>query len=66
MRIAHARREEMQELHGVHRGAGSILFKSLWERPTFQTPWLFVHSAEDAPRGEGLRVRDGVETSWAV
>jgi mannose-6-phosphate isomerase-like protein (cupin superfamily) len=51
MRIAHARREEMQELDNCHGGAGPILFKSLYEKADFQTPWWFVHSAILLPGG---------------
>jgi mannose-6-phosphate isomerase-like protein (cupin superfamily) len=51
MRIAYARREEMQEISGVHGGAGSILFKSLFEGDDFGTPWRFIHSAILPPGG---------------
>lgn len=51
MHITHARREEMQQLDRVHAGAGPILFKSLFERKDFQTPWWFVHSAILLPGG---------------
>ncbi|MCC7263404.1 MAG: cupin domain-containing protein [Candidatus Latescibacteria bacterium] len=51
MRIAHARREEMQEIDKAHGGAGPVLFKSLFERKDFQTEWWFVHSAYLLPGG---------------
>ncbi len=51
MQIAHARREEMNELKGVHAGANSILFKSLFEKDAFETPWWFIHSAIIPPKG---------------
>ena len=53
MRIAHARREEMQEIDKAHGGAGPVLFKSLWEKKDFQTDWWFVHSAYLLP-GSGI------------
>lgn len=51
MQIAHARREEMNELKGIHAGANSILFKSLFEKDAFETPWWFIHSAIIPPGG---------------
>ena len=45
MRIAYARREEMEEISSVHGGAKSILFKSLFGSDDFGTPWRFIHSA---------------------
>ena len=51
MRIANAKREEMQELSGVHAGAGKILFNSLWGRADFETPFAFVHCAILLPGG---------------
>ena len=51
MQIAHARREEMTEIKGVHAGANSIFFKSLFEKNAFQTPWWFIHSAFIPPGG---------------
>lgn len=51
MRIARARREQMAELTGVHGGAGSILFMSLWDAADFDTPWAFVHAAILLPGG---------------
>lgn len=51
MQIACARREEMKELKGIHAGANSILFKSLFERDAFETPWWFIHSAIIPPGG---------------
>jgi len=51
MKIAHARREEMNEIKGVHAGANSIFFKSLFENDAFETPWWFIHSAIIPPGG---------------
>ncbi len=51
MKIACARREEMKELKGVHAGANYILFKSLFEKDAFETPWWFIHSAIIPPGG---------------
>lgn len=51
MLIAHAYKEEMKELKGVHAGANSIYFKSLFEKDAFDTPWWFVHSAIIPPGG---------------
>ena len=51
MPIAHARREEMQELSRVHGGANTILFKSLFDKDAFQTPWFFIHAAILLPGG---------------
>jgi mannose-6-phosphate isomerase-like protein (cupin superfamily) len=51
MRIARANREDMQELSGVHAGAGTILFNSLWDRADFETPFAFVHCAILPPGG---------------
>ena len=51
MRIARANREGMQELTGVHGGAGAILFNSLWDRADFETPFAFVHCAILLPGG---------------
>ena len=51
MRISHARREEMNEIKGVHAGAGSLIFKSLFENDAFETPWWFIHSAIIPPGG---------------
>ena len=35
MKISYARREEMEEISGVHGGAKSILFKSLFGSDDF-------------------------------
>ncbi len=51
MRVANAKREDMQELSGVHGGAGTILFNSLWDRADFATPFAFVHCAILPPGG---------------
>ena len=51
MRIAKASREQMEELSGVHAGAGTILFGRLWDRADFETPFAFVHSAILLPGG---------------
>ena len=51
MPIAHARAEDMQKLAGVHAGAGSILFQSLFANDDFQTPWYFIHAAVLLPGG---------------
>ncbi len=51
MRIAYARREEMEEISSVHGGAKSILFKSLFGSDDFGTPWRFIHSAILLPGG---------------
>ena len=51
MRIANAKREDMRELSGVHAGAGTILFHSLWDRADFETPFAFVHCAVLLPGG---------------
>lgn len=51
MRLGHARREEMRSINNVHGGAGPILFKSLFERDEFKTPFWFVHSAILLPGG---------------
>ena len=53
MRIKRANREEMKSLSGVHGGAGSILFNSLWDRADFETPFAFVHCAV-LPPGTGI------------
>ncbi len=45
MRIANADRDEMQELSGVHAGAGAILFGRLWGRSDFESPIAFCHTA---------------------
>jgi hypothetical protein len=41
----------MTEIKGVHAGANSIFFKSLFEKNAFQTPWWFIHSAFIPPGG---------------
>ena len=51
MRRARAQREDMKELAGVHGGAGTILFGSLFDRDDFETPFAFVHSAILLPGG---------------
>ena len=51
MRVANARREDMQALSAVHGGAGTILFNSLWDRADFDTPFAFVHCAVLPPGG---------------
>jgi mannose-6-phosphate isomerase-like protein (cupin superfamily) len=51
MRIAYARREEMNEIDNVHGGAGPILFTSLFSNTDFETPWWFVHAAIIPPGG---------------
>ncbi len=51
MRVARADREDMKELSALHGGANSILFKSLWDRNDFETPFAFVHSAILPPGG---------------
>ena len=55
MRIANANREEMQELSGVHAGAGKILFNSLWGRADFETP-IAVRPLCDPTTGWGNRL----------
>ena len=62
MPIAHARPENMDELSGVHGGAGSILFQSLYADDDFQTPWRFIHAAMLLPSGGiGLHRHDDAE-----
>ena len=51
MKIAYARREEMEEISSVHGGAKSILFKSHFGSDDFGTPWRFIHSAILLPGG---------------
>lgn len=51
MRIAHARREDMKEIQGVHGGAGSLAFMSLWEQEQFETDWWAIHAAYLPPGG---------------
>ena len=51
MRIARVHPDELGESKGVHGGAGSIRFKSLWDSEAFETPWFFVHYAVLLPGG---------------
>ena len=51
MRIAHARKENMQQIDEVHGGAGSILFDRVFEREDFATDWSFIHAASLLPGG---------------
>ena len=51
MNILHAYEEDAREIDHVHGGAGPILFKSLIERDTFETPWCFMHTAVLLPGG---------------
>lgn len=53
MRIKKADRNDMKALAGVHGGAGSILFNSLWDRADFETSFAFVHCAVLLP-GTGI------------
>ncbi len=53
MRIARARREEMEEITCVHKGAGSLLFGRVLEKNDFETDWCFVHAAYLLP-GSGI------------
>ena len=45
VRIAYARHEEMTEIDSVHDSADPILFKRLFEKEGFQTPWRLIHAA---------------------
>ena len=51
MRIAHARKENMQQIDEVHGGAGPILFDRVFEREDFATDWSFIHAASLLPGG---------------
>ncbi len=62
MRVKKANRDEMKSLSGVHGGAGSILFNSLWDRADFETPFAFVHCAVLLPdTGIGYHRHDDCE-----
>ena len=62
MRIANANRNEMEELSGVHAGAGAILFGRLWGRSDFESPFAFCHTAILPPHsGIGYHRHDDAE-----
>jgi mannose-6-phosphate isomerase-like protein (cupin superfamily) len=53
MQINRASQRKLEELKGVHEGAGSIRFASVRENAAFETPWYFIHTAMLEP-GSGI------------
>jgi mannose-6-phosphate isomerase-like protein (cupin superfamily) len=42
-RIVHYDSSQHREVRGVHQGAGALDYVSLYNRPNFKTPFLFLH-----------------------
>ena len=67
MIIAHTDPARFKDASNVHGGAGTIRIMSLLEKPTFQTPWLFIHRAVLLPgSGIGHHAHDTCEEMFTI